>query len=66
MATPPFGVNIAIGRRLNLRPLDANFRRFDEDGRRSRNVLRTTIERLKYVGRPPLPDVREALHELRE
>lgn len=61
LCRPPFGLNVAIGRRLDIPPLPTSFRHRSKAHPRSLYLVLLAIEALKYWHRPPMPDVREGL-----
>jgi hypothetical protein len=68
LCRPPLGVNVAISRSLQTRPLPPEVGERKSDRMRGLRLLRYGLETLKYFGRRPLPDARaglEAVSELR-
>jgi len=66
ICTPFLGKNIAISRKLALPALPPNVRESAPESRRTYQRLRRRWETLRYMGRRPLPDVREGLEALKE
>jgi hypothetical protein len=67
ICTPFLGRNIAISRKLALPPAPGNVRELStEDRRRAYRQLRHRWEMLRYMGRRPLPGIREGLVALSE
>ncbi|HEX6513430.1 MAG TPA: hypothetical protein VF157_14085 [Chloroflexota bacterium] len=64
ICTPFLGTNIAISRRLGLPGLPAQVRQLSAENRRAYERLRRCWETLRYMGRKPLPGVREGLEAL--
>lgn len=67
ICTPFLGKNIAISRRLALPPLPGNgtVREFSTEQRRTYLAVRRKVESVRYLGRRPLPGVREGLEALK-
>ena len=64
ICTPFLGTNIAISRKMGLPPLPAQVREFSGEHRRAYQRLRRRWEMVRYLGRKPLPDIREGLEAL--
>jgi hypothetical protein len=65
ICTPFLGRNIAISRKLAQPPLPASVREYGPEGRRAYQRLRRRWEVVRYMGRRPLPGIREGLEALR-
>jgi hypothetical protein len=66
ICTPFLGKNIAISRKLTLPPLPPTVREAAPESRRAYQRLRRRWETVRYLGRRPLPDVRDGLEALRK
>ncbi len=64
LCRPPFGLNVAISRRLDIPPLPGSFRHRSKRHRKSIYLILLALEALKYWHRPPMPDVREGLEAI--
>ena len=64
ICTPFLGKNIAISRKLTLPPLPASVRESGPEGRRAYQRLRHRWEMVRYMGRRPLPGIREELEAI--
>ncbi len=64
ICTPFLGTNIAISRKLALPPLPGQVREFGGEQRRAYHRLRRRWEMVRYMGRRPLPGIREGLEAL--
>jgi hypothetical protein len=64
ICTPFLGTNIAIKRTLGLPALPSSVREFSGEQRRAYHRLRRRWETVRYMGRRPLPDVRDGLDAL--
>src|SRR5581483_1430357 len=64
ICTPFLGRNIAISRKLALPPLPASVRERSTDSQRTAQRLRRRWEMVRYMGRKPLPGIREGLMAL--
>ncbi len=66
ICTPFLGTNIAISRELDLppQPDSGSVREFGSERRRRYVNMRRRLEDVRYVGRHPLPGVKEGLEAL--
>jgi hypothetical protein len=68
LCRPPFGLNVAISRSLDIPPIPPSFRHRSRERSKSIYLLLLAIEAIKYWHRPPMPDVHQglaAIHEFR-
>ncbi|MBV9119942.1 MAG: hypothetical protein JOZ39_04485 [Chloroflexi bacterium] len=66
VCTPFLGRNIAISRKTTLQPLPGQVRQIDAATRRTYTRVRHRWETVRYMGRKPLPGIREGLQALCE
>ncbi len=64
ICTPFLGTNIAISRKLTLPAMRDQVREFSGEHRRITQRLRRRWETVRYMGRKPLPGIREGLQAL--
>ncbi|HEY8693692.1 MAG TPA: hypothetical protein VIR57_13245 [Chloroflexota bacterium] len=64
ICTPFLGTNIAISRKLGLPAMPPHVREFSVEQRRPYQRLRRRWETVRYMGRRPLPGIREGLEAL--
>jgi len=64
ICTPFLGTNIAISRKLALPTMPLQVREITLDRRRAAQRLRRRWEAVRYMGRRPLPGIREGLQAL--
>ena len=64
ICTPFLGTNIAISRRLGLPALPAQVREHSMETRRVSQRLRLRWETVRYMGRKPLPGIKDGLEAM--